>query len=319
MVGDVDNGLTEIHAILTAPDGHAFDERLTALAHTVCEADGRTLAQRRSDAVGVLTAGGDRLGCRCGSSDCPAAGAVASAVVIHVIAEQATVDGTGGAPAAMIGFEGLIPAEMIAELATAARLRPLVHPRDCRAEGGYVPSRGLADFVRCRDLTCRFPGCSAPATRCDLDHTVPHGRGGRTQASNLKCLCRFHHLVKTFWGWSDEQLVDGTIIWTSPAGDRYVTHPGSAIVSPWLCVLTAPMVLDTRDQVHDESDRTGSDRTAKMPRRRAQPAPTNGPNDIAAERATNHRVRTTTPTPTAPAPALVDADTFDNDPGPPPF
>ena len=73
----------------------------------------------------------------------------------------------------MIGFEGLIPAEMITELAKAARLRPLVHPVDCRPEGGYVPSRGLADFVRCRDLTCRFPGCSAPATRSDLDHTVP--------------------------------------------------------------------------------------------------------------------------------------------------
>ncbi|OPX05163.1 HNH endonuclease signature motif containing protein, partial [Mycobacterium sp. AT1] len=261
VVGDVDNGLTEIHATVTAPDGHAFDDRLTALANTVCDADGRTLAQRRSDAVGVLAAGGDRLGCRCGLPDCPAAGAVASAVVIHVIAEQATVDGTGVAPGAMIGLEGLIPPEMITELAKAARLRPLVHPVDCRPEGGYVPSRGLADYVRCRDLTCRFPGCSAPATRSDLDHTVPHGRGGPTQASNLKCLCRFHHLVKTFWGWSDEQLVDGTIIWTSPAGDRYVTHPGSAIVSPWLCAPTAPIVLDARDHLSDNVDRT-----AKMPR-----------------------------------------------------
>jgi hypothetical protein len=303
-VGDVDNGLTEIHAIVTAPDGHAFDDRLTALAQTVCEADGRTMAQRRSDAVGALAAGGDRLGCRCGLSDCPAAGAVASAVVIHVIAEQSTVDGTATTPAAMIGFEGLIPAELITELATAARLRPLVHPVDCRAEGGYVPSRGLADYVRCRDLTCRFPGCTAPATRCDLDHTVPHGRGGPTQASNLTCLCRFHHLVKTFWGWSDEQLVDGTVIWTSPAGDRYVTHPGSAIVFPGLCAPTAPMVLDAHHQPGDQSDRT-----AKMPRRRRTRAHQRA-HDIAAERAANHRARTTTPTPQA---VVID------DPSPPPF
>ena len=142
-------------------------------------------------------------------------------------------------------------------------------------------------------------------------HTVPHGRGGPTQASNLKCLCRFHHLVKTFWGWSDEQLVDGTVIWTSPTGDRYVTHPGSAIVSPSLCTPTTPMVLDTRDQVHDDSSRRGSGRTAKMPRRRRTRAHQRA-HDIAAERAANHRQRTTTPTPTP-------ANVTDDDPSPPPF
>ncbi|MCV7131554.1 DUF222 domain-containing protein, partial [Mycobacterium hodleri] len=204
------------------------------------------------------------------------------------------------------GFEGLIPPEMVAELAKAARLRPLVHPVDAAPECGYVPSRGLADYVRCRDLTCRFPGCNAPATRGDLDHTIPHGRGGPTQASNLKCLCRFHHLVKTFWGWRDEQLVDGTVIWTSPAGDRYVTHPGSAVVFPRLRAPTAPIVLDARDRVLN-----GSDRTAKMPRRRRTRAHQRA-HHIAAERAANHRQRTTTPTPAA-------EHALDGDPSPPPF
>ncbi|GAB7068321.1 HNH endonuclease signature motif containing protein [Mycolicibacterium hodleri] len=306
VVGDVDNGLTEIHATVSAPDGHAFNERLTALANTVCEADGRPMAARRADAIGALTAGADRLGCRCGRPDCPAGGKAASTVVIHVIAEQSTVDGTDNAPAAMIGFEGLIPPEMVTELAKAARLRPLVHPVDCRPEGGYVPSRGLADYVRCRDLTCRFPGCNAPATRSDLDHTIPHGRGGPTQASNLKCLCRFHHLVKTFWGWSDEQLVDGTVIWTSPAGDRYVTHPGSAVVFPRLRAPTAPIVLDARDRVLN-----GSDRTAKMPRRRRTRAHQRA-HHIAAEWRANHRARTTTPTPPV-------EHALDGDPSPPPF
>jgi hypothetical protein len=48
----------------------------------------------------------------------------------------------------------------------------------------------LADFVRCRDLTCRWPGCDKPAYGCDLDHAVPYPVGP-THASNLKCLCRF--------------------------------------------------------------------------------------------------------------------------------
>jgi hypothetical protein len=41
--------------------------------------------------------------------------------------------------------------------------------------------------VRCRDLTCRWPGCDVPAMRCDLDHTIPHAKGGPTHAGNLKC------------------------------------------------------------------------------------------------------------------------------------
>ncbi|MDT5105644.1 MAG: hypothetical protein QOI25_3157 [Mycobacterium sp.] len=49
-VGDVDSGLAEIVATVFAPDGHAVADRLTALARTVCEADPRTLAQRRADA-----------------------------------------------------------------------------------------------------------------------------------------------------------------------------------------------------------------------------------------------------------------------------
>ena len=309
VVGDVDNGLVEITAVVNAPDGHAFDERLTAWRRPSATPTGapwptpirrnRSAHRRRRP---------PRLPVR--TPDCPAAGAAASAVVIHVIAEQATVDGTGVAPAAMIGFEGLIPAEMVTELAKAARLRPLVHPVDAPPECGYVPSRALADYVRCRDLTCRFPGCDAPATRSDLDHTVPHGRGGPTQASNLKCLCRFHHLVKTFWGWRDEQLHDGTVIWTSPAGDRYVTHPGSAIVFPRLRAPTAPMVLDARDRAPNDSA-TGRPRcrAAGAPARTSAPT-TSSPNGAP----------TTARAPPHPhLPSSRDADTVGSDPSPPPF
>jgi hypothetical protein len=79
-------------------------------------------------------------------------------------------------------------------------------------EAGYTPSAKLAEFVRCRDLTCRAPGCDRPAESCDIDHSIPFGDGGVTHPSNLKCLCRLHHLLKTFWGWRDKQLPDGTVI-----------------------------------------------------------------------------------------------------------
>ncbi|HEU4361622.1 MAG TPA: HNH endonuclease signature motif containing protein, partial [Mycobacterium sp.] len=92
---------------------------------------------------------------------------------------------------------------------------------------------------RCRDLTCRWPGCHRPAIVCDLDHTVPFNHadpaaGGLTTASNIKCLCRFHHRMKTFGGWSDRQLADGTVIWTSPSGQTFTTAAGSVEVIPEL-------------------------------------------------------------------------------------
>jgi hypothetical protein len=85
---------------------------------------------------------------------------------------------------------------------------------------------------------------SSPATNCDIDHTIAYPCGP-TQASNLKCLCRRHHLLKTFWGgaggWRDHQLPDGTVVWLSPGGQTYTTRPGSRLLFPSLCTPTAPV------------------------------------------------------------------------------
>ena len=66
------DGICEIDGSLFSTDAHALDQRLTALAATVCEHDPRTKAERRADALGALAAGADRLGCRCGRTDCAA-------------------------------------------------------------------------------------------------------------------------------------------------------------------------------------------------------------------------------------------------------
>src|ERR1700677_2551337 len=206
-LGEPHDGLCELSGSLLSPDAHALDTRLSGLAATVCEHDPRTRDQRRADALGALAAGADRLGCRCRRPDCTAGTRrAASPVVIHVIAEQASLN--GGAPATEVAADGLIASELIAELAATAKRVALVHPGDAPPEPGYTPSAALADFVRCRDLTCRWPGCDRPARNCDLDHTIPHAEGGPTHAGNLKCYCRTHHLVKTFWGWREQQLAD---------------------------------------------------------------------------------------------------------------
>jgi Domain of unknown function (DUF222) len=269
-----------------ATAGLALDRRLNDMAATVCDADPRTREQRRADALGALAAGVGGLVCGCGSSDCAAATPAPShEVVIHVVADQATVEGSGAAPGVMPGAEGLISAEMVAEMAKNARLRPVTPPDDV-PEPRYIPSAKLADFVRCRDLTCRAPGCDRPAIDCDLDHTVAYRDGGWTHASNLKALCRKHHLLKTFGGWRDKQLPDGTVIWLLPDGRTYVTTPGSAMLFPSLC---APTGAVPAPRAGAADDRCG-ERTAMMPRRHRTRAQ-NRAHHIAAERRENHRAR----------------------------
>ena len=286
-IGDIEGGISRIEGSLLTPDAHALEKRLNALAATVCEHDPRNREQRRADALGALAAGADRLGCRCGRADCaagkrPAAGPV----VIHVIAEQATLEGNGTAPASEVGADGLISPELVAELAASAKLVPLIHPADAPPEKGYVPSKALADFVRCRDLTCRWPGCDCPAVACDIDHTIPYGQGGPTHASNLKCFCRTHHLVKTFWGWQEKQLPDGTLILTSQAGHTYVTTPGSALLFPSLCRATGAIAAAEVDTHLDYC----AERTAMMPQRHRTRAQ-NRATRIATERRRNREAR----------------------------
>jgi hypothetical protein len=148
-------------------------------------------------------------------------------------------------PGAIIGGP-FLPGSLARRFALTAKVRKVYHPGDAPPEPRYTPSRRLAEFVRCRDLTCRFPGCSEPATNADIDHTIAWPIGP-TCASNLKCLCRRHHLLKTFWGgpngWRDRQLPDGTIVWTSPRGRTYVTEPGSKLLFQSLCAPTAPVTV----------------------------------------------------------------------------
>ncbi len=286
-VGESQDGVCQIGGSLLAVDAHALDARLSALAGTVCEHDPRSREQRRADALGALAGGADRLGCGCGRADCAAGKRPAAPpVVIHLIAEAATINGTGSAPASQMNADGLITAELVAELAKTATLVPLVHPGDAPPEPGYAPSKALADFVRCRDLTCRWPGCDEPATNCDLDHTIPYAAGGPTHASNLKCYCRTHHLVKTFWGWRDQQLPDGTLILTSPSGHTYVSTPGSALLFPSLCHFSGGIPAPEADPPYGHCDQ----RTAMMPKRRRTRAQDRAYR-IATERRQNHAAR----------------------------
>src|SRR5699024_6058568 len=127
-------------------------------------------------------------------------------------------------------------------IARGATVRTICHPGpDSPPEPGYRPSTALDEFVRVRDMTCRFPYCDRPAPSCDLDHAIARDSGGLTHPSNLRALCRKHHLLKTFHHWRDRQHPDGSIEWISPSGHTYTTHPGSRLLFPALCAPTGAL------------------------------------------------------------------------------
>jgi Domain of unknown function (DUF222) len=262
-VADADGtGTAAVFGRLFATDATLLHQRLAAMARGVCEDDPRTLEQRRADALGAIAAGSTVLSCACENPECPAVvdDGRASSVVVHVIAEQATTEaqtdpechGKDPAPddaseppvrrkAALILGGGPVPAPLLAELiARGAKVRLVGRPSE-EPEPQYRPSKALDEFVRMRDITCRFPGCGRSAVFGDIDHTMPYP-GGCTHAGDLKCYCRKHHLLKTFWsGWSDRQLADGTVSVTTPTGHAYVTKPGSRLFFPaWAISTPAP-------------------------------------------------------------------------------
>ncbi|WP_454791374.1 HNH endonuclease signature motif containing protein [Mycolicibacterium lutetiense] len=290
-------GMASLWANVHAEDGVALSQRLDAVANTVCEHDPRTHEQRRADAVGPVARLEAQLPCLCGLPDCPAKQnrAAATAAVIHVLADQATLDGTSDDPGYLPGH-GILPAESVRNLAANAKRKPVVVPaantsdtantadtadpanaadadtantemtantteNTDAAEPQYRPSVALSEFIRWRDLTCRFPGCDAPVERCDIDHTAPWP-AGPTHPSNTKLYCRAHHLVKTFCpGWSDRQLPDGTVEFTAPTGHTYTTEPHGAAMFPALSQPTGDLTLP-------EPQAPTPNRGAMMPTRR---------------------------------------------------
>lgn len=230
-------GQARVSGTLPVTSGVRVDARLTAMADSVHDADPRTRTQRRADALIALAEGHDTLACRCpacvtaieSGAAAPTPDTPASPrAIIHVVANQSTLDGDDDEPGYLDGY-GVIDAATVGELMAGAEFE-LLHPdhaQSARAALRYTPSRKLDALIRSGELCCSFPGCTNPVWRTDLDHTVPFDhkdptRGGKTKRHNIKPVCRFHHRVKTFGSWRDYQLAMNTSIFQSPTGHWFV-------------------------------------------------------------------------------------------------
>lgn len=136
---------------------------------------------------------------------------------------------------AMAEFNGHGPMEADLARILAGRAsswdRAFLDPRGMVTEtDNYVPTAGMKRYLRARDQHCRFPGCRAPAHRCQIDHNHDHAKGGPTAVDNLALFCTGHHPLKhpdvdERDRWTARQLDDGVILWTSPLGRTYSDEP----------------------------------------------------------------------------------------------
>ncbi len=205
------DGMATMTATMGAESIRAIWDAVTAVAERW--ADGRTLDQRRADALYALVTGSE----------------AAPQVQLQVTVDLPTLVGLADEPATLHGF-GPLPPELVRVLAGDAIWQrwvtdPLTGELLDQGRTAYRPSRGMRRFVEGRDRRCRFPGCTRPARRSDLDHREPWEEGGPTDRDNLVPLCRRHHRLKTFTRWRYRRLPDGTVEWTDPLGRTYRDPP----------------------------------------------------------------------------------------------
>jgi uncharacterized protein DUF222/HNH endonuclease len=155
-------------------------------------------------------------------------------VAVNLVLSDETLLGGDNSPAVMEGY-GPIPARVARDLVDAAvtderskaTLRRLYrHPQSGALVGMESRSRsfpkGLARFIRLRDLGCRTPYCDAPIRH--LDHAQPKNRGGPTTARNGRGACEHCNYVKETPGWhvaTGEENGVHTTEFTTPTGARY--------------------------------------------------------------------------------------------------
>jgi hypothetical protein len=233
---------------------------LDALARaTKAAGDARTLDQIRADVFTDLLTGIDPT--QAGTATGPAASR--STIQLHL--DLTTLAMLNEEPGEIAGFGPVladIARQTAAHLATAAAWRFTVTDQATTiAEGrlspaaakhaaaatltavtqlsrgpdgrlGYRPTAAQDAYVRARDHTCRAPGCTRRAQRCDIDHLDDWSSSHDTSIANLALLCRRHHRAKHIGAYRIRRGAHG-IDWTTPHQHHYtVIHHNTPPPSP---------------------------------------------------------------------------------------
>ena len=216
---DDPDGMAWLGFHLPAPQAQAAWERIDQAARhlAAAPAEDRTLDQLRADVgADLLTGWNDPE--------------TAPRVTVGVLVPMMTLLGRSDEPGTLDGY-GPIDGDTARRLAAHAPSfhRILTHPVSSTIldvdRTVYRPPADLERWLKLRDGTCRFTGCGRAARHCDLDHSLPWSKNGRTAADNLASLSRRHHTLKERSRWSVENRGSGVLVWTSPTGHVSTSDP----------------------------------------------------------------------------------------------
>jgi len=263
---ELDDGMSELHVIAPTFEARTIYDRLTRLARFVkadrrrarsafirehgsspedhlgssgiTAADGdalpasdrRTMDQLRTDILSDILLTSAPTGHRLHASG-PDASLESVQAQVQVTIPVAQIIDSGNDSPSWVDEGALISSHTARRVAASAAGwdRLFVRPEsgEVVTVDRYRPSNEQRRVLRARDMTCRFPGCTTPARRSDVDHSHDYARGGKTSFENLSSLCEAHHTVKHATGWSLVQLGGGVLEWLSPLGYSYRDEPAS--------------------------------------------------------------------------------------------
>ena len=150
--------------------------------------DPRTAARRRLDALKTIVE--HYVACQ------RAPDARRPGVHLSVVTTPAALQALPGAGGSDLEWGGLVSVEATRRLACDATLTPVtVGPLGQVLDVGRrtrVVTAAIWSALVVRDRHCAFPGCDAPASRCDAHHVVHWADGGGTCLANLVLLCQYH-------------------------------------------------------------------------------------------------------------------------------
>lgn len=227
---DAGDGMCDLVARVPAVEGSAIFDRLTQAARGKPKDDPRTFDQFRADALQELMLAGIVPEDLHGVSPITATVGILipATTLLHDDREQDAALRALEAPASLDG-RVLVDRDTARRIAsrTSTWERLFTDP----VTGTVVAANSRRQTARqklwlqARDGWCRMPGCSSPARRADVDHTIAWADGGGTTLDNLGHLCRRDHLLKHDSRWSVRQLPGGVFEWTSPIGQVITDRP----------------------------------------------------------------------------------------------
>uniref|UniRef100_UPI00351931D3 HNH endonuclease signature motif containing protein n=1 Tax=Aeromicrobium sp. TaxID=1871063 RepID=UPI00351931D3 len=234
----LDDGMSLLQALIPTTDALLIERDLTLAAkasRTQTPDDDRTLPQARADALvdTLLHRGGKTDTTDTAAGRTPVGTSGRGRFHVGITVSLATLLGVSSEPAVSSDGQHVLDPALLAELATQdgtlfSRLLTAEHGGILDVtELGRFPTQPLRRALNLIDGTCDVPGCTRPATGCDVDHQIPYdpdpppGRPpgqqrGPTEAGNLHHRCPPHHGLKTRGALTVTHDQDGNARWHLP-------------------------------------------------------------------------------------------------------